>query len=169
MTITGLKKKWVYFCVNKLFAGTKTKNFEKKRKLLNSIGYEIGEGTKIVGPIFCTGKLVVGNDCWIGRSFSVDGNETVTIGDRCDIGPCVSFQTGGHEISTHDRRAGVGYNKPITVGNGCWIAAKTTVLGGVKIGDGSVVAAGSCVVGNVTGDILVGGVPAREIRKLSND
>lgn len=169
MTITGLKKKWVYFCVNKLFAGTKTKNFEKKRKLLNSIGYEIGEGTKIVGPIFCTGKLVVGNDCWIGRSFSVDGNETVTIGDRCDIGPCVSFQTGGHEISTHDRRAGVGYNNPITVGNGCWIAAKTTVLGGVKIGDGSVVAAGSCVVGNVTGDILVGGVPAKEIRKLSND
>lgn len=169
MTITGFKKKWVYFCVNKLFAGTKTNNFEKKRKLLNSIGFEIGEGTKIVGPIFCTGKLVVGKDCWIGRNFSVDGNETVTIGDRCDIGPCVSFQTGGHEISTHDRRAGVGYNKPITVGNGCWIAAKTTVLGGVRIDDGSVVAAGSCVVGNVTGDKLVGGVPAREIRKLSND
>ena len=169
MTLKGLKTKWVYFCVNKLFKGTKKKNFEKKRRLLNSVGFEIGEGTQIVGPIFCTGKLVVGKDCWIGRDFTVDGNGTVTIGDRCDIGPNVSFQTGGHEISSHSRRAGEGCNKEITVGDGCWIAAKSTVLGGVTIGDGCVVAACACVAADVNEDTLVGGVPAREIRRLDND
>lgn len=43
--------------VNHIFAGTHT--FEAKRRLLNSIGYDIGAGTKVVGPLHCSGKLTV--------------------------------------------------------------------------------------------------------------
>lgn len=88
-----IHKKWVLFLVNKIYKGT-TK-FKRKRKLLNSIGYQIGEGSKIVGPIEVTGKLIVGENCWIGKNFKVNGNGTVTIGDNCDIAPEVTFQTGG--------------------------------------------------------------------------
>lgn len=165
----GLKHRWVNFCVNKLYAGTKEKYFEKKRKLLNSIGHKIGEGTKIVGPVFCTGKLIVGKNCWIGRGFTVDGNGLVVIGDNCDIAPEVSFQTGGHKISNSERRAGEGYNMNIEVGRGCWICARATILGGVTIFDGCVIASCACVNKSVRENMLVGGVPARELRILEND
>lgn len=169
MTFHGLKIKWVYFCVNKLYAGTAQKHFEKKRKLLNSIGHDIGENTKIVGPLYTTARLVVGADCWIGREFKVNGNGTAFIGNNCDIAPEVSFFLGSHEIGDEERRAGKGYNADIKIGNGCWIGARTSVLCGVEIGDGCVVAACACVNKSLDKNILAGGVPACEIRKLSND
>lgn len=166
MTFRGLRIRWVNYCVNKRFAGTKPKYFEKKRALLNSIGHSIGVGSKIVGPVFCTGKLVVGENTWIGRNLTVNGNGTVFIGNNCDIAPDVAFQTGGHEIGDAQRRAGKGFNKDISVGNGCWIGARSSVLGGVKIEDSAVVAACACVCKDVEQNTLVGGVPARLIRKL---
>lgn len=169
MTLRGLKIKWAYYCVNKRFAGTKSKHFEKKRMLLNSIGHEIGEGTKIVGPVDCTGKLIAGKNCWIGKNLTINGNGTVVIGDNCDLAPEVVFQTGGHETGTHERRAGRGFNKDITVGNGCWIGGRSTILGGVRIGDGCIVAACACVNKNVGDDNLVGGVPAGVIKELPHD
>lgn len=169
MTLFGLKRSWYTFCVNKLYAGTKSKSFEKKRKMLNALGHEIGEGTKIVGPVFCTGKLIVGKNCWLGKNLFINGNGTVKIGDNCDIAPEVAFQTGGHEIGGSERRAGKGVIRNIEVGNGCWIGARSTILGDLKISDGCVVAACACVTKSVSPNTLVGGVPAREIRKLDGN
>ncbi len=165
----GLRIRWVNLLVNHIYAGTRAKHFEKKRRLLNSLGHEIGEGTKIVGPVFCTGKLIIGKDCWIGRNFTVNGNGTVTIGDSCDIEPDVVFQTGGHEFGSMERRAGEGYVKSIAVGSSCWICARSTILGGVTVGTRAVVAACACVAKDVEKNTLVGGVPAKVIRRLEHD
>lgn len=167
MTYKGLQKRMCMFLVNHVYSGTK--HFEKKRRLLQKAGFTIGEGSKIVGPIFCTGQLIIGKNCWIGKNLTVNGNGTVTIGDCCDIAPDVTFQTGTHRIGTHGRRAGEGSNRDIFVGNGCWLCVRSTVLGGVRIGDGSVVAACGCVNKDVAQDTLVGGVPADTIRKLTDD
>ncbi len=169
MTFRGLKIKWINFKINKLYAGTKTKHFEKKRKLLNALGHSIGEGTKVVGPVFCTGTLIVGENCWIGKSLVIDGNGTVRIGNNCDVAPEVAFQTGGHVIGGCERRAGEGITKDIEIGNGCWIGARSTILGGVTVADGCVVAACACVNKNTQANTLVGGVPAKEIKKLNDD
>lgn len=166
MTFRGLKTKWVFYCVNKRFAGAQQKYFEKKRKLLNSIGFELGEGTKVVGPLFCTGKLITGKNTWIGRNLSVEGNGAVYIGDNCDIAPEVTFLTGGHKIGSAERRAGDGFNKDIHIGNGCWIGARSTIIGGVTVADGCVVASCACVNKNIEENSLVGGVPARVIKNL---
>ena len=88
------------------------------------------------------------------------------IGDRCDIGPGVEFVPGSHTIGNASRRAGFGTAKPIFVGNGCWLGAKSIILGGVKIGDGCVVAAGAVVIHDVPPNTLVAGVPARVKRQL---
>ena len=50
---------------------------ERKRKLLNAIGHESGEGTKIVGPVFLTATLETGKDCWIGADFKATGNGVI--------------------------------------------------------------------------------------------
>lgn len=97
--IRRVRKTIVMFLVNTVFAGsTRPMAFRLKRALLRSIGYRIGENTKIVGPIFCTGTLMIGSDCWIGRNFKVHGNGTVILGDRLDVGPEVTFVTGTHEV-----------------------------------------------------------------------
>lgn len=167
MKVRTIKKMAVMFCVNHIFSGTKF--FKLKRKLLRSVGYKIGEGTKIVGPIQCTGELIIGRDCWIGRELGVYGNGTVSIGDCCDIAPQVSFYTGGHEIGTEERRAGKGIHYNIHVGNGIWIGARSTLLGNTRVGNSSVIAACACVVKDVPDNVLAAGVPARIIRELKDE
>lgn len=164
--LNGLRRRWNLFLVNKVLVGVK--HFERKRKLLNSIGYKIGENTKIVGPILCQGTVTVGKDTWIGKNFRVNGNGNVTIGDSCDIGPEVSFNTGGHEIGDSSRRAGPGKITNIEVGNGTWICTRSTIVNDVKIGNGCVIAACACVVSDVDDNVIVGGVPAKTIRKLND-
>lgn len=157
------------FFVNKVYAGTNPKHFEIKRRLLNSIGLEIGSGTKVVGPIECTGRLKIGDGCWIGKNLKVNGNGSVVIGNNCDIAPEVTFQTGGHEIGDSSRRAGKGIVCSQRVGNGVWIGGRATIVGNTTIGDSCVIAACACVVHDVEANVLAGGVPAKVIRRLDND
>lgn len=165
--LKGIKRKIVLFLVNKIFVGTRC--FEIKRKLLNSIGYKIGNNTKVVGPIECTGNLMIGDDCWVGKNLKVNGNGTVIIGDRCDLAPEVTFQTGGHLIGTEERRAGKGVVFNQRIGNGVWIGGRTTILNNTNIGNSSIIAGCSCVIKNIEDNCLVGGVPAKLIRRLKND
>ncbi len=167
MNLGTIKRAFVSFCVNRLFAGTRC--FKIKRSLLRSVGHDIGEGTKIVAPFFCTAKLKVGENCWIGRNFCVNGNGYVEIGDNCDIAPDVMFLTGGHEVGACHRRAGKGESYSISVGDGTWLGARATVLGNTKIGKGCVVAACACVINDISDNTLCGGVPAKTIRELSDE
>jgi len=164
--LNGLKCKIIWFLINKIYVGTKAKSFEKKRKLMNRLGHEIGEGTKIVGPVFCSGILITGKDCWIGKNLTINGNGKVYIGDRCDIAPDVIFQTGSHHIGDSKRRAGQGYNENIKIGSGTWIGVRTTVLPDVVIGNSCVVAAGAMVIKSIDDNKLVGGVPAKILKGL---
>ena len=160
--LTGIKKCFYLYLINQVYAGTK--NFEKKRKLLNKLGHSIGEGTKVVGPVDLTGTLIVGENCWIGKNCSIHGNGTVTIGNNCDIAPDVSFVTGSHFIGDVNRRAGKGINKNVTIGNGCWLGERSTVFS--DIGNASVVGACAFVNKPVEDNVLVGGVPAKKIKDL---
>ena len=165
--LKGLRRKWVLYMVNSRLVGTKEKNFERKRRLLNLLEeVEVGEKTRVVGPIDISGKVKIGNSSWIGKNFRVNGNGNVIIGDNCDIGPEVTFQTGGHEIGTSEQRAGKGINFTQIVGNGVWIGGRTTILNNTAIGNGSIVAGCACVTKNVPDNVIVGGVPARKIRDL---
>lgn len=144
MRMRTIKQILVKYMVNHLLVGTKY--FRLKRNLLRSIGYQIGENTKIVGPVINTGSICIGKNCWIGKNLTVHGNGTVIIGDNCDIAPDVMFLTGGHQIGDATRRANQGETYTITVGNGVWIGARATVLLNTTVGDGAVISACTCVI-----------------------
>ena len=155
--------------INAFFCGTHF--FSLKRFLLKTAGMSIGTSTKIVGPLKI-GKVVhldIGDGCWIGADFTVHGNGTVHIGDNCDFGPEVSILTGSHEIGTAERRAGEGIAFTVTVGNGCWIGARATIMGDTTIGGASVVAACALVNKDVEQSCVVGGVPAKLIKELKDE
>ena len=75
------------------------------------------------------------------------------------IGPNVSIITSGHPLEPSRRRAFT-IAKPVFIERNAWIAAGATILGGVTVGENSVVAAGSVVTRNVPPNSLVGGNPA---------
>ena len=81
------------------------------------------------------------------------------------IGPNVSIITSGHPLEPSQRRACV-IAKPIVIERSVWIAAGAIIIGGVTVGENSVVAAGSVVTRDVPPGTLVGGNPAKVIRSI---
>ena len=163
-----IKRKLILSLINSFLCGTSC--FKIKQSLLRKAGIVIGDGTKIVGP-FIVGNvsdIVIGSNNWIGTDFKVYGNGTLVIGDNCDFGPNVSILTGSHKIGCHNHRAGEGLDLTVRIGNGCWIGAKSTLLGNVNINDGAIVAAGAVVTSDVLPDTLVGGVPSKIIKELES-
>lgn len=161
-----IQRSLVYFLVNHVFEGSNPRYFSIKARLLRSIGYKIGNNTSIVGPIICTGKLEVGDNCWIGANFTVRGNGTVILGDNIDVGPDVTFLTGTHLIGGSNHRAGLGYNCKITIGSGCWIGGKSTFLNQIKVGEATIIAAAACVCKDIPNNVIAGGVPSKTIKTL---
>ena len=58
-------------------------------------------------------------------------------------------------------------DRPVKIGRNVWIATNCTILKGVTIGDNSIIAAGSVVIGNIPANTVAGGVPARVLKPLS--
>ena len=72
--INGIKYRIVMFLINRVLSQRSRGFFEAKSRLLNSIGYHIGKGTRIVGPIEANGHLTIGENCWIGKNLRINGN-----------------------------------------------------------------------------------------------
>ena len=96
----------------------------------------------------CTNEIHIGNNVWIGM--------------RCN------FVTSTHEIGKEKQRAGNTKDKPIVVEDGCWIGANVTILPGVVIKKGTVIAAGSVVISSCDSDSVYAGIPARKVKELEN-
>lgn len=167
---TGVRNKLYMFIINKILTRWTEKNFRIKRNLLRKMGHEVGDNTRIVSPVRITStvcRISIGRDCFVGTNFTVHGNGCVRIGDQCDIAPDVTFLTGGHAIGASERRAGEGEKYQITVGNGVWIGARSTLFNNIHVDDSSIVAACSCVNKSVPKNQLFGGVPAKFIKYLN--
>jgi maltose O-acetyltransferase len=145
--------------------------FGLRHLFLRWAGLELERNVKFCGRgwVYGRGRLQIGEETWLSPGVIVHTHvdADITIGSRCDVGPGVEFMTGSHEIGAAERRAGKGSARPITVGDGCWIGARSLILGGISIGEGCVVAAGSVVAHNVAPNCLVAGVPASVKRQLA--
>lgn len=152
--------------VNSIFKGTHF--YELKRKLLCTTGMKIGKGTQIVGPFtFDFSNIEIGEECWIGKDFEINGHGTVHIGNRCGIGPHVRLYTGKHLMGpAYARHIGQNVNTEIYIGEGAMISAGVSVVGSASIGSGAVVMIGACVIKNVDDNMMVGGVPAQNIKVI---
>ena len=90
----------------------------------------------------------------------------VRIGDNCLIGPGVGIYTATHPLDVATRRAGWESGSPVTFGDDVWIGGNCVINPGVRLGSNVVVASGAVVTESFPDNCLIGGVPARLLKKL---
>jgi len=110
-------------------------------------------------------KLVLGRDVGISSHTQLNAAGGIEIGDGTLIGPGCAIWSVNHRFQDPDTPIRLqGYDpQPITIGRDCWLAAHVTVLPGVRIGAGSIVAAGAVVNRSCEPGSILAGVPARPV------
>jgi maltose O-acetyltransferase len=112
-------------------------------------------------------EVRIGARTFVNHGTVFEANAPITIGSDTHVAMECLFVTSDHPFGDDGRFANHSTNVPITVGDRCWLGARVTVLPGVTIGDGVVVAAGAVVTKDCAPHGLYGGVPARRLRDLS--
>ena len=134
------------------------------------IGAKVDDSFSLIPPFYTTGgeNIRVGRRVFINQNCTMYDLGGIDIADDVMIGPNVNLITAGHPIAPSQRRGAI-TAKPIVIERNVWIAAGVTIIGGVTVGENSVVAAGSVVTRDVPANTLVGGNPARVIRSIAED
>jgi acetyltransferase-like isoleucine patch superfamily enzyme len=109
--------------------------------------------------------LRIGQGTYLNRNTLVVAHTSVDIGRHCMIAwDVVIMDTDQHFVPGIDNR-----NLPVVIEDSVWIGCRVIILKGVRIGTGSIVAAGSVVTKNVPPYSIVGGVPARVLQSLRKE
>jgi acetyltransferase-like isoleucine patch superfamily enzyme len=138
-------------------------------------GIQLGDQVSIARDsiLFCTGiisqkgtGITIGDRTGISARAYFAGQGGITIGNDVIMGPNVQIFSENHNFSDTVltiKEQGV-TKQPVTIGNNCWLGAGTTILAGVIIGDGCVIAAGSVVNKSIPANSIAAGVPAKIIK-----
>lgn len=134
-------------------------------------GIKIGKGSTIHmwASFFQPQNIRIGEDSVIGDHAFLDGRADLIIGDHVDIASHVLIYNSEHDIESKAFKA---IEDKVGIDNYVFIGSRVTILPGVKIGKGAIVAAGAVVTRDVPSFSIVGGVPAkvigeRKIKKLN--
>jgi acetyltransferase-like isoleucine patch superfamily enzyme len=148
-----------------------TYNFEDtdaiQRAFEELTGKQVGDSFYLIPPFYADYGLniSVGRSVHIGYDCMFTGHAAIDIADEVMIAPRVSLVTAAHPVDPGERRAYI-TAKPITIEQNVWIGTGAMVLGGVRIGAGSVVGAGAVVTRDIPARTVVAGNPAKVIRHL---
>ncbi len=159
-------------CLDKLydFNMTRPTELEKRKKMLQEMFAEIGEGCYIEPPLRANfgGKHVhFGNKVYANFNLTLIDDTHIYVGDYTLFGPNVTVATAGHPIVPDLRRRGYQYNAPVTIGKNCWIGSGVIILPGVTIGDDTVIGAGSVVARDIPSGVIALGNPCKVVREVN--
>ena len=137
-----------------------------REQLSEIIGTPLDSSTTIFAPFYTNfGRFtLIGKNVFINHACSFLDMGGITLEDDVLLGPKVNLITENHPVNPADRRALI--SKPILIKRNAWIGAAATILPGVTIGENAIVAAGAVVSRDVAANTIVGGVPAKFIKKI---
>ena len=133
------------------------------------IGQPVDETFGLFPPFYtdCGKNIHIGKRVFINMGCKFQDQGGIYIGDDTLIGHNVVLATLNHALSPRKRADMI--PAPIRIGSKVWIGAGAIVLPGVTIGDGAIVAAGAVVTKDVPENTIVGGVPAKPMRTISEE
>ena len=130
--------------------------------------YRIGENAAIFMDCTfdCAKHFSIGKNSVINGKCRLDNKSMITIGENVSISQEVMILSADHDMDAPDF---AGRELPVTIADYVWIGSRATIMPGVSIGRGAVVAAGAVVTKNVAPFEVVAGVPAKVIRTRAQE
>ena len=144
-------------------------DFDERRELFSKlIGKELDDEFRVFTPFFTDfGKNIhLGKNVFINAGCKFQDQGGIYIGDDVLIGHNACLLTLNH-AEEPENRADM-YPAPIHIGDKAWLGSNVTVLPGVTIGEGAIVAAGAVVTKDVAPNTIVGGIPAKFIKNVED-
>lgn len=148
---------------------TRYTTMEERVQLMSRItGHQVPDSFRLFPPFTtdCGKNTRIGERVFINSGCRFQDQGGITIGDDALIGHNVVLATLNHGLNPDPAERSGTYPQPIVLEHSVWIGANATILPGVTIGHGSVVAAGAVVTQNVAPNTVVGGVPAKKLHEL---
>lgn len=151
------------------YNATRPTEGERRTALLREMSAEIGENCYFEPPLhanFGGAHVHFGKNVYANFNLTCVDDTHIYVGDGTMIGPNVTLATAGHPILPELRARAYQYNLPISIGKNCWLGAGVIVLPGVKIGDNTVVGAGSVVSKDLSTNVVAVGCPCRVLHEI---
>lgn len=154
--------------LTRLYNQTREDELEKREEIIQNLLGGIGTNY-FIEPTF---RCDYGYNIQIGDNFYMNFDCVmldvceIMIGTNCQIGPGVHIYTATHPLDAKKRSTGAEFGKPIAIGDNVWIGGGSIINPGVKIGDNVVIASGSVITKDIKSNLVVGGNPAKTIKKL---
>lgn len=149
---------------------------KERNETMKSLFKHVGTNLTINGQFGAIygSHIIFGDDNFINGNCYFQDSNLITLGDRVIVAPDTKFYCGEHSIDANHRFGVredgshylITHTEPISVGDDVWIGGNVTIIGGVHIGNNVIVGAGAVVVSDIPDNCVVGGVPAKVIKKL---
>lgn len=152
------------------FNATRPRETAERERILSELFASAGKGLWIEPPLHVAYGIHtrIGDQVYANAGLQLIDDSEIVIGDRVMFGPRVTIATAGHPVHPELRADGTQYSAPVVIEDDVWVGASVTILPGVTVGHGSIVAAGAVVTANVPPMSVVGGVPARVLREITD-
>ena len=151
------------------YNATRPGEASKRQELLRRMFAKIGANCYIEPPLHANwGGAHVHMGAFVYANFNLTlvDDADIFIGDHCMIGPNVTIATAAHPILPELRERNLQYNLPVHIGKNVWIGAGAILLPSVRVGDGTVIGAGSVVTKDLPSGVVAVGNPCRVLREI---
>lgn len=138
-----------------------------------------GKNVWIFSPFYCEYgvNITLGNDVFFNYGCTLLDISPINLEDGVWLGANVTIATPCHPLIAEERMIreypdgnhDLEYSKPVTIKKNAWIASNVTILGGVSIGENSVIAAGSVVTKDIPANSLAMGIPCKVVREIDEE
>jgi acetyltransferase-like isoleucine patch superfamily enzyme len=126
----------------------------------------IGKNCKIEYNTTLIGPVTIGDNAYINQGCVI--SQQVTIGHNVGIGAYTLIYGDSREVSTDPEcRAGKGSWQPVVIEDGAMIGARVTIMQGVRLGKGCVIATGAVVLSDCEPNAVYAGIPAKKVKTLN--
>jgi maltose O-acetyltransferase len=147
-----------------------SKSKEEREVILKKILKSVGKSVHFEPNFRCEFgmNISIGNNFYANFDcIMLDGND-INIGNNVLLGPRVGLYTANHATDAEERIKGGCYARPISIGDNVWIGANVDIMGGVKIGNNTIIGAGSVVTKDIPANVIAAGVPCKVIREITD-
>jgi maltose O-acetyltransferase len=153
----------------KVYNKTEDDETEKRQTLMKELFKSVGKNVWIEPDFRCEfGKNIsIEDDVYINFGCIILDCAQITIGSHTLLGPNIGLYAANHSIDTQERINGGCYGKPIHIGKNVWLGGDVKILGGVTIGDNTIIGTGSIVTKNIPSNVIAVGNPCKVLREIT--